>query len=156
MIRTWALAAALFAVLAAGLTTLLNGPREAVAQQVYVAQGAAIRGTDPVAYFTEGKPVKGSREFTYNWNGAEWRFASAANRDMFAAAPEKYAPQYGGFCAYGVSQGYKVKIEPEAWRIVDGRLYLNYDLSVQKTWAGDIPGYIARADTNWEKLRDKK
>ena len=128
----------------------------ATAQQVFVDKGAAIKGYDPVAYFIDGKPVAGSPQFTHSWNGAEWRFASAANRDKFAAEPEKYAPQYGGFCAYGLSQGYKVKIEPDAWRIVDGKLYLNYDKSVQQTWVKDVPGYIAKADANWPKLRDKR
>lgn len=141
-------------LLAAGL--LFGAAGSATAQQVFVDKGAAIKGYDPVAYFLEGKPVAGSPQFTHPWNGAEWRFASAANRDKFAAEPEKFAPQYGGFCAYGLSQGYKVKIEPDAWRIVDGKLYLNYDQSVQQTWVKDIPGYVAKADANWPKLRDKR
>jgi hypothetical protein len=140
--------------LAAGLS--IGAAGSAGAQQVFVDKGAAIKGYDPVAYFVDGKPVAGSPQFTHRWSGAEWRFASAANRDKFAAEPEKYAPQYGGFCAYGLSQGYKVKIEPDAWRIVDGKLYLNYDQSVQQTWVKDIPGYIAKADANWPKLRDKR
>jgi YHS domain-containing protein len=93
--------------------------------------------------------VRGSREFTHQWKGATWRFASAENRERFAAAPEKYAPQYGGYCAYGVASGYAVKIEPDAWRVVDGKLYLNYDKSVQATWTSDIPGHIRKADANW-------
>ncbi len=139
---------------AAGLLFSVAGP--AAAQQVFVANGAAIKGYDPIAYFTDGKPVVGSTQFTHRWNGAEWRFASAGNRDKFAAEPEKYAPQYGGFCAYGLAQGYKVKIEPDVWRIVDGKLYLNYDQSVQQTWVKDIPGHVAKADANWPKLRDKR
>ncbi len=114
--------------------------------------GVAIDGWDPVAYFTDGKPVEGSREFVHEWNGATWRFASAAHRDLFAQAPEKYAPQYGGYCAWAVSQGYTADIDPEAWKIEDGRLYLNYSLDVQKKWATDIPGNIAKADANWPKL----
>ena len=114
--------------------------------------GTAIDGTDPVAYFTEGRPVDGSSEFTHEWNGATWRFASAANRDAFAAEPEKYAPQYGGYCAWAVSQGYTASTDPEAWKIVDGKLYLNYDKNVQANWEKDIPGFISSADANWPKV----
>ncbi len=114
--------------------------------------GVAIDGWDPVAYFTDGKPVEGSKEFVHEWNGATWRFASAAHRDLFAQAPEKYAPQYGGYCAWAVSQGYTADIDPQAWKIEDGRLFLNYSLDVQKKWATDIPGNIAKADANWPKL----
>jgi YHS domain-containing protein len=114
--------------------------------------GVAIDGWDPVAYFTDGKPVEGSREFVHEWNGATWRFVSAAHRDLFAQAPEKYAPQYGGYCAWAVSQGYTADIDPEAWKIQDGRLYLNYSLDVQKKWAADIPGNVAKGDANWPKL----
>lgn len=116
---------------------------------VYSDRNGAIRGYDPVAYFTEARPVKGSREFTHQWNGATWRFASAENRERFAAAPEKYAPQYGGYCAYGVASGYAVKIEPDAWSVVDGKLYLNYDKRVQASWKSDVPGYVRKADANW-------
>ena len=123
----------------------------AVAQKapVYSDSAGAIRGYDPVAYFTQARPVKGSPQFTHRWNGATWRFASAENRDRFAAAPHEYAPQYGGYCAYGVASGYAVKIEPEAWSVVDGKLYLNYDRNVQADWKKDVPGYIRKADANW-------
>ncbi|HEX6318414.1 MAG TPA: YHS domain-containing (seleno)protein [Burkholderiales bacterium] len=129
----------------------------ALAQKAPVFSDAsgAIRGYDPVAYFTEGRPVKGSKEFTHRWNGAEWRFASAENRARFAAAPEKYAPQYGGYCAFGVAGGYAVKIEPDAWSVVDGKLYLNYDRSVQASWKKDVPGYIRKADANWPAVLAK-
>jgi hypothetical protein len=109
----------------------------------------AVGGYDPVAYFTEGRPVKGERQFTLKHEGAEWRFASAANRDSFAAAPQKYAPQYGGYCAWAVSQGYTASGDPQFWKIVDGRLFLNYDADVQKKWERDISGFIAKADHNW-------
>jgi len=114
--------------------------------------GVAIDGYDPVAYFEDQRPEKGSRDFTMRWQGVEWRFASAAHRDLFAADPERYAPAYGGYCAYGTAQGYLVKIEPEAWTIHDGRLYLNYDLSVRDTWLADIDDYVARADRNYPGL----
>ena len=114
--------------------------------------GVAIDGYDPVAYFTDGKPVEGSKEFVFDWNGATWRFASAAHRELFVQAPEKYAPQYGGYCAWAVSQGYTAGIDPEAWKIENGRLFLNYSLEVQKKWAADIPGNVAKGDANWPKL----
>ena len=101
------------------------------------------------------RPVKGSKQFTHRWNGAEWRFASAENRDRFAAAPQEFAPQYGGYCAYGVASGYAVKIEPDAWTIVHGKLYLNYDRSVQAAWQKDVPGYIRKADDNWPAVLAK-
>jgi len=113
------------------------------------ANGWAIRGTDPVAYFTLGKPQQGRAKFEYVWNHVTWRFANAENRDQFAASPEQYAPQYGGFCAWAVSQGYTAPIDPQAWRIVDGKLYLNYSPGVQRRWERDIPGNIAKADANW-------
>jgi YHS domain-containing protein len=113
----------------------------------------AIEATDPVAYFTEGKPVEGSSEFEHEWMGATWRFASAENRDLFAADPEKYAPQYGGYCAWAVSQGYTAKIDPEAWTIVDDRLYLNYSKDVRTQWSQDVPGNITKGDANWPKIR---
>ena len=112
----------------------------------------AIRGYDTVAYFTEGAPVEGSDEFTTEWQGATWRFASQEHLDLFEADPEKYAPQYGGYCAYGVAGGYLVKIEPELWTIVDDELYLNYDDDVQEKWVKDIPGFIATADGNIDDL----
>ena len=123
--------------------------KDAVYQSFF---GTAIDGTDPVAYFTENKPVKGSSDFAHEWNGATFHFASAENRDLFAANPEKYAPQYGGYCAWAVSQGYTASTDPEAWKIVDGKLYLNYSKSVQQTWEQDIPGNIAAGDGNWPKV----
>lgn len=120
---------------------------------VFSSWGNAIRGYDPVAYFSQGKPLKGDSNFSHKWRGATWRFASAANRDKFAASPEKYAPQYGGYCAWAVSQGYTASTDPQAWKIVDGKLYLNYSKSVQKQWIeGGIPRLIAAGDANWPKL----
>ena len=114
--------------------------------------GVAIDGYDPVAYFTDGKPVEGRKEFAYDWGGATWRFASAGHRDLFAAAPGKYAPQYGGYCAWAVSNSYTADTDPQAWSIVDGRLFLNYSLEVRSKWEQDVPGNIGRADRNWPKL----
>ena len=118
----------------------------------YDPSGVAIRGYDTVAYFTEGAPVEGSDEFTAEWEGATWRFASREHLDLFEADPEAYAPQYGGYCAYGVAKDSLVKIEPEQWSIVDGKLYLNYNGGVQKKWEDDIPGFITAADTKFEAL----
>jgi hypothetical protein len=117
--------------------------------EIYAERAGAIRGYDPVAYFTENRPAKGSDKFTHQWKGATWRFSSAENRDRFAAAPDKFAPQYGGYCAYGVAQNYAVSIDPHAWSIVEGKLYLNYSKSVRQDWNKDIPGYIRKADANW-------
>jgi hypothetical protein len=109
----------------------------------------AIHGYDPVAYFTDAKPVPGREDIEFEWMGAKWRFATTEHRDAFAKAPEKYAPRYGGYCAYAVSQGHVADIDPNAWSIVDGKLYLNYDLDIQKKWKADIPGYVTKADRNW-------
>lgn len=117
--------------------------------RVFAEGGIAIRGYDPVAYFTEARPVRGRPEFHHAWRGATWHFASAAHRDRFAAHPERYAPAYGGFCAWAVSEGYTAPVDPNAWRIAEGRLFLNYDRSIQRRWEADMPARITRADTNW-------
>jgi YHS domain-containing protein len=112
----------------------------------------AVSGYDPVAYFTESKPVKGDAKFTYAYAGAEWRFASPENRDKFAANPEKYAPQYGGYCAWAVSEGNTASADPLRWKIVNDKLYLNYDADIQKKWEMSIPENIKKADKNWPKV----
>jgi YHS domain-containing protein len=118
------------------------------------SSGVAIQGYDPVAYFTEGQPVKGSPAHTAEWEGAVWHFASAANRDAFLAAPEKYAPQYGGWCAYGATQGYAADTDPvDAWTLRDGKLYLNWDAAVKKQWSEDIPGNLAISEANWPAIK---
>lgn len=124
------------------------------ANEVFVTRAGAIRGFDPVAYHTEHMPVAGKAEITQEWGGVTWHFASTTNRDLFAKDPDRYAPMYGGYCAYGSSNGYKVWTQPEAFAIVEGKLYLNYNLSVQKTWNEDRPGYIKKADANWTTLHD--
>jgi len=117
--------------------------------------GVAIEGTDPVAYFADRKPVKGSRKFSFKWKGATWQFVSAENLARFKATPEKYEPQYGGFCAYAVSEGYTAAIDPEAWSIIGGKLYLNYSKSVKQLWSQDIPGRIRKGNTNWPGIKTK-
>ena len=112
----------------------------------------AINGYDTVAYFTVGKPVMGKDAFALDWMGAKWKFASQANLDQFKANPEKYAPQYGGYCAYGTAQGYLVKVDPEQWSVIDGKLYLNYDAKVQSMWKKDTPRFIEQADGKFPGL----
>jgi YHS domain-containing protein len=130
-------------------------PARAEKPEIFAVGGVAIRGYDPVAYFTLGRPTKGSPSLAYAWKGASWHFATAEHRDLFKAAPEKYAPQYGGYCAYGVSYGAAPEIDPEAWRIVNGKLYLNYSKAVQARWEQDIPGFIKKADANWPSVLKK-
>lgn len=114
--------------------------------------GVAIRGTDPVAYFTQGAPVMGTPDHASLWRGATWWFATAEHKRLFDADPERYAPRYGGFCAFAAANGRKAKIEPDAWSIVDGRLYLNYDLAIRERWESDREGFIAAADREWPKI----
>ena len=144
-------AAVFTVVLIAGMFAVIQ-PAVAADPPIYAKRGIAIKGADPVAYFTQGKPVSGSKKFETEWMGAKWRFASAQNRDMFQANPEKYAPQYGGYCSYAVSQGYTAKIEKDAWAIVGGKLYLNYSKSVRRIWESDIPGHISSANENWPDI----
>lgn len=112
----------------------------------------AIKGYDTVAYFTQGKPVPGKADFEHEWQNAKWRFSSAEHRELFASAPDKYAPRYGGFCAGGMALGWKAPIDPEAWVIVDGKLYLNYSKGGRDDFAADPAPQIAKADDNWERL----
>jgi hypothetical protein len=112
----------------------------------------ALGGYDAVSYFSAGRPAKGIGLYRIVWMGAEFRFASAANLALFRSDPARYAPRYGGYCAWAVAQGYTVSGDPLVWKIVDGRLYLNYDASVARRWAKDIPGFIAAADRNWPRV----
>jgi YHS domain-containing protein len=115
----------------------------------------ALRGYDPVAYFTIGKPTPGKAEFTAVHEGATYRFASAEHRDAFGKEPAKYAPQYGGFCAWAAAQGYKADADPTAWKVVDGRLFVNYNVSVQRGWNADAAGLIKKADVKWSTIASK-
>lgn len=115
----------------------------------------AVGGHDVVAYFTENRPVRGDKRFSFEFKGAAWHFASAVNRDLFVAGPERYAPQYGGYCAWAVSEGSTASADPAFWKIVDRKLYLNYDAQVQKKWENDIAGHIRKADRNWPGVLGK-
>jgi YHS domain-containing protein len=137
---------------AAGVAALLTLSNAALAGTVNVENGVAIKGYDPVAYFTDHKPVEGSAVYKADYEGATYEFASEAHRALFAAAPEKYVPQFGGFCAYGTALGHKADIDPAAFTIVDGKLYLNYSLKVRETWKQDIPGYIHKAEEAWRAV----
>jgi hypothetical protein len=121
-------------------------------QAINNEDGVAVQGYDVVAYFTQNAAVKGSPSFTHEWNGVRWQFADAANRDAFARTPAKHAPAFGGYCAYGVSRGYAVDIDPHAFSVVDGTLYLNYSKRVQATWNEDRTGYIEKARQHWPKV----
>ena len=109
----------------------------------------AIEGYDAVAYFRQNKPVKGDSAFQYEWQGANWHFSSAENKALFVADPDKYAPQYGGYCAYAVSQNTTAGIDPSQFTIVNDKLYLNYNAKIQKKWLADQDTYIVAADKNW-------
>ena len=120
------------------------------------SNGVAIRGYDPVAYFTENKPVEGSKQYNFSWQGTEWHFKSQENLDAFKANPDKYAPQFGGYCAYGVSEDHKSPTEPAAFTIVNDKLYLNYNKRVKQMWMKDTKARIEKAESNWVTLKDEK
>ncbi|MEM5518782.1 YHS domain-containing (seleno)protein [Henriciella sp. AS95] len=112
----------------------------------------AVQGHDVVAYFTEGKPVKGSNDFTTKYQGATFKFSSAENLAAFKADPARYAPQYGGYCAWAVAEGKTAKGDADHWKIVDGKLYLNYNKKIQERWELDQAKFIVNADTNWPEV----
>ncbi|NSX55034.1 YHS domain-containing (seleno)protein [Parasulfitobacter algicola] len=141
----------LFAAAVPTLTTIATIAHSAT-PTFYAEDGIAVDGTDVVAYFTQGQPVAGSPDLTYDWMGATWRFSTEENRTAFIDNPDSYAPQYGGYCAYAVSEGYTASTVPDAWTIVDDKLYLNFSLRVQRRWSRDIPGRIAKADANWPSV----
>jgi len=120
--------------------------------KIYSTKKGAIDGYDPVSYFLGAMPQQGMETISCMWNGAMWYFASEDNRTLFESMPEKYAPQYGGYCAYAVSQGYTAKIDPLAWKIVDEKLYLNYNDKIQVKWEADQDEYIMYGDANWPKV----
>lgn len=117
--------------------------------------GKALQGYDPVAYFTADAAVKGDPQFTATFEGATYLFASAENKALFEADPARYAPQFGGFCAWAVSQGYTAKIDPQAFQIVDGRLLLQYSLGIREKFKKDTDGNLAKADANWPAIAAK-
>jgi YHS domain-containing protein len=137
------------------LSILVAGLSWAQVPAYFNSDGVAIKGHDPVAYFSENSAVAGSKQFSYNWQGIEWHFKNQSNLDAFKANPEKYAPQFGGYCAYGASENHKSPTEPAAFTIVNDKLYLNYNLKVKELWSKDIKGHIEKAEVNWVTLKDK-
>ena len=135
----------------------LPGAALAAKPPVYTAplSQVAAGGYDVVAYFTVGRPVKGDAKFATQWKGVTWRFSSAGNLAKFRANPAAYAPQYGGYCAWAAANGYTAKGDPLQWKIVGGKLYLNYNAEIQSRWVKDIPGFIRKGDANWPAILDK-
>lgn len=123
--------------------------------EIFQKGGAAIRGFDAVAFFTESKPVMGEVEISYEWKGALWLFSSSVNMEKFKSDPEKYAPQYGGYCAFGMADGHKAPTETDTWTIIDNKLYFNYNKKVKEMWWKDTKGFIEKANTNWPELKNK-
>lgn len=155
--RRGLLATGLFALQAfTGLARAAELPVNTLKNSVFGGRtDTAINGYDTVAYFTAGKPVQGRDNFVHEWMGAKWKFSSQANLELFKASPEKYAPQYGGYCAYGVAQGNLVKVDPDQFTVREGKLYLNYDADVQAKWLKDPAGFIKTADTRFPALLKK-
>lgn len=139
----------LVAAAATPFAAALATPALARTPEIYARRGLAIDGHDTVAFFTAGTHMKGDAAHAIQWKGAEWRFASAENLAAFEANPNAYAPQYGGWCAFAVAHGATAKTDADAWTIHDGKLYLNFNKSVRSKWRQDIPGFVARADSNW-------
>ena len=158
LIARTAVAVLLFVPLMVGGALLAGGgigsvPAKA-ATEYFNDSGIAIRGFDAVSFHTESKPILGSSEFSVDWEGAEWQFSTAKNRDLFAADPTKYAPQYGGWCAYAMARGAKATTDPKnAWSIHRGKLYLNYSSGVKSGWVKEQNTSIPAADSHWVKIR---
>jgi len=135
-------------------SVVATGAASAADEPIYtgIFSSNAVGGYDTVAYFTEGKPLKGKKKFQTEYMDTKWRFASQENLDKFLADPTKYAPQYGGYCAWAMAGGYKASGDPEQWNIVDGKLYLNYDAKIKAKWEVDIPGFIVKADVNYPEV----
>ncbi|MEM7708095.1 MAG: YHS domain-containing (seleno)protein [Pseudomonadota bacterium] len=144
---------ALIRMIAAGALLAVAATASAGVETATDRNNVILAGHDAVAYFTEGRPVRGSADFTVEYDGAVYRFASAGNRSLFQANPEKYAPAYGGYCALGASFGKKFQVDGKAFEIVDGRLYVNKNRQAYNVWKKDIPGNIAKADANWPQIR---
>jgi len=139
------------------LTCLLFTVSLAHAQKsaIFCTSGKAIKGYDPVAFFKEAKPVKGADSLSYTYNDAIWLFSSSENLAAFKNSPEKYIPQYGGYCAYGMADGHKAPTQTDTWTIVDSKLYFNYNTKVKDMWLKQQAAFIEKADTNWPLLKDK-
>ena len=140
-------------ILAAMLLTATYAPAQNKGAEIFQKNGAAIDGYDAVAFFTESKPVRGSDNYSTEWKNAKWLFASKTNLDSFRANPDKYAPQYGGYCAYGCADGHKAPTETDTWSVIEGKLYFNYNQKVKAYWDKNRSKFIEQANINWEKIR---
>jgi len=140
------------ASIVAGAFVLAVAAGAAFAGDVNQDAGVAVKGYDPVAYFVDHKPVKGSPAYTAEFGGVTYEFASKAHRDAFSADPAKYVPQYGGFCAFAMAKGHKADIDPAAFSIVANKLYLNHSEKVRDMWQQDIPDFVTQADNNWSSV----
>lgn len=143
-------------ILSVALFVLLSLVTNAQSVTYYNEKGLAVKGYDVVAYFSDHAPVEGSKDFSYNWEGVEWRFKNQANLDAFKANPASYAPEFGGYCAYGVSENHKAPTDPAAFTVLNNKLYLNYSLDVKKMWLKDTNGRIKKANENWKTLKSSK
>lgn len=124
--------------------------------EIFAPNGKAIKGYDPVAFFNVSKAVLGSDSLAYDYKGAKWLFSSRENLNLFKALPEQYAPQFGGYCAYGMADGHKAPTETDTWSVVEGKLYFNYNQKVKSSWLEDQPVLIKKANVNWPLLKDKE
>ena len=143
------------ACLALCATGVARSPDTAVVPAIDATHGVGLEGYDAVAYFLDHRPIRGSDAYTHSWNGAVWKFISAEHRDLFAADPAHYAPQYGGYCAFAMADGSYADIDPFSYKIIDGKLYLNYDSDIQKQWEGNRKTFIESADRHWAQERKK-
>jgi hypothetical protein len=139
-------------LLAIVLGFILATTAPAQQSKLFTTDGVAIKGYDPVAYFTLGKATVGTNDFTFQWNNALWKFSNAEHLALFKANPNKYAPQYGGYCAYGCSENHQSPTDPLAWTILNGKLYLNYSAKVKSLWIKDTDNRIISADKYWLSL----
>jgi len=139
----------------AAMLLLITSVAKAQKSEIFISGGKAIKGYDPVAFFKESKPVKGSENISFQYKDATWLFSSPENLESFKKSPEKYAPQYGGYCAYGTAEGHKAPTQTETWAVVDGKLYFNYNEKVKEGWNKQQAVFIEKANTQWPLIKDK-
>jgi YHS domain-containing protein len=143
-------------VLVSALLSVIVFAAHGQRSEIFAPDGKAIKGYDPVAFFNISKAVPGSDSLAYEYKGAKWLFSSRENLTLFKASPDQYAPQFGGYCAYGTAEGHKAPTETDTWSIVEGKLYFNYNQKVKSLWVKDQPGLIKKANVNWPLLKDKE
>ena len=134
------------------ITPAAQSAETEVVPAIDATHGVALEGYDAVAYFLDHRPIRGSDAYTHSWNGVTWKFTSAEHRDLFAANPAHYAPQYGGYCAYAVANRTTAHGSPKQWAVVSDRLFLNNNALAKKLWNRDQPGHIRAGDQNWPQI----